>query len=500
MLHLRSVDKSFGATRAVRGVSLKAEPGIVLGLVGENGAGKSSVMKIAGGIVRPDRGSVHLDDVPITGLDPRKALARGIASVFQELTLVRSLTVGENLDLSTPPTRRWRSVDRGKLYLDGQDALDRSQVPVRADHTVGDLPLGQQQMVEIVRAVRRKPKVLLLDEATAALGASEVKWLWDMVAAERGRGTIILFISHRWEEIEAFCQRVAIMRNGELVGEAPVEDMSHDRAVELMTGRRLGLPFPAKRCSSADKILLKAECLRSAVLDNVSFTLGAGEILGLGGLIGQGQDALLKGLFGDHSMHGGTISISGEIHDIRKPAEAIRHRIAYVPQERKVEGLLLHKSVAFNLTLAVLRALSRFGGLIDWRSEGRLVSSSISELKVRTASASEPVASLSGGNQQKVLLQKWLLTNPSVLLLNDVTRGVDIATKVQIYEIIAELASSGLGVLFYSTDAHELVELGHRVIVMIDGRINADLSGDNLTAEAIVRASTGVEIRDATAA
>lgn len=500
MLALRSIVKSFGATQAVCGVSIQAEAGLVLGLVGENGAGKSSLMKIAGGIVRPDRGSVNLDGAPIADLDPRKALALGIVSVFQELTLVRSLTVGENLGLSAPPTRPWRSVDGGRLNRDGQGALDAHHVPVRADKTVGDLPLGQQQMVEIVRAVKRKPRVLLLDEATAALGASEVDWLWNLVTAERERGTIILFISHRWEEIETFCQRVAIMRNGELVGDAAVEEMSHDKAVELMTGRRLGIPFPPKRVSQGKTVLLRAESLSSVVLDNVSFTLDAGEILGLGGLIGQGQDALLKALFGDHALKSGTISIAGQVCDLTTPAEAIRHQIAYVPQERKVEGLLLHKSVGFNLTLAILRALSRLGGLIDWRAERRLVSSSISDLKVRTASASEPVESLSGGNQQKVLLQKWLLMKPAVLLLNDVTRGVDIATKVQIYDLIAELASAGLGVLFYSTDAHELVQLGHRVIVMIDGRINADLSGNDLSAEAIVRASTGVEVRDATAA
>jgi ribose transport system ATP-binding protein len=500
MLTLQAIEKSFGATRAVRNVTLHARPGAVLGRVGENGAGKSSLMKIAGGIVSPDRGAVILDGIPMTGLTPRAALAHGIATVFQELTLVRSLSVSENLSILRPPSRPWRSIDGGQLRRSAQAVLDAYDVPVQADRMVGELSLGQQQMIEIVRAVSRHPKVLLLDEATAALGASEVRWLERIVAAERARKTIVLFISHRWDEITEFCQNVAIMRNGELVGEAAVQDMSHDGAVELMTGRRLGVAFLPKRAMAERRIVLEARGLGSTVLRGVSLELAAGEILGLGGLIGQGQDALLKSLFGDHPLRQGTILVDGRREDLYRPADAIRRRIAYVPQERKVEGLLLNKSVAFNLSLAVLRMLSRFGGLISPKAEARLVSGSITRLAIRTASASESVANLSGGNQQKVLLQKWLLTKPQILLLNDVTRGVDIATKTQIYDIVAELAVSGLGILLYSTDAHELVELAHRVLVMSDGQIKAELSGDALSAEAIVRASIGAEASNAFAA
>jgi ribose transport system ATP-binding protein len=500
MLMLQSIDKSFGATRAVRDVTLDATSGAVLGLVGENGAGKSSLMKIAGGIIRPDQGVVRLEGTSVTGLSPRSALARGIVSVFQELTLIRSLTVGENLSLLKPPIRSWGSIDKARRLREGQEMLDRFDVPVRASSIVGDLTLGQQQMIEIVRAVTRRPKVLLLDEATAALGASEVQWLSGIVAAERERGTIILFISHRWEEIESFCQRVAIMRNGELVAHSAVEDVSHDRAVELMTGRPLGIAFPRKRPASGGTALLQAEGLESAVLHGVGLQLAPGEILGLGGLVGQGQDALLKSLFGDHPLISGAITVAGKKCDLRKPSDAIRRRIAYVPQERKVEGLLLHKSIAVNLSLAILRHLSRWLGLIDHRRERQVVSQSIDRLKIRAASGAEPAGALSGGNQQKVLLQKWLLTKPTVLLLNDVTRGVDIGTKTQIYDIVVDLAASGVGVLLYSTDAHELVELGHRVLVMIDGHINAELSGYGLTAEAIVRASIGQEVRDGAAA
>jgi ribose transport system ATP-binding protein len=498
MLSYEAIDKDFGATRAVINVTLDAEPGRVLGLVGENGAGKSTLMKIAGGIIRQDRGKLSLDGERVSGLGPAGALAHGIVSVFQELTLVRSLTVAENLFLPAPPRRPWFSIDRGRLEADARVLLDRYDVHVSPGALVGDLPLGQQQMVEIVRAVNRKPRVLLLDEATAALGAAEVEWLKRIVESERGRGAIILFISHRWEEITAFCQRVAIMRNGQLVTVSDVGGMSHDRAVELMTGARLGGVFPAKRPPSG-QALLEARGLTSEVLNDVDLRLAKGEILGIGGLIGQGQDALLKSLFGDHPLNTGKITLAGEPLDLRKPADAIGRQIAYVPQERKVEGLLLQKSIGANLSFAILPRISRFAGFIHRKEERAIVSEAIDRLKIRASSGGQPVSELSGGNQQKVLLHKWLLTKPSVLLLNDVTRGVDIGTKTQIYAIIAELAASGMGIILYSTDAHELVELAHRVLVMTEGRIRAELTGGRLTAEEIVRASTRIEEADGAA-
>jgi ribose transport system ATP-binding protein len=498
MLSFKTIDKDFGATRAVINITLDAAPGTVLGLVGENGAGKSTLIKIAGGIVRQDRGLVSLDGEAMVGVGPAKAIARGVVSVFQELTLVRSLTVAENLFLSAPPRHAWGSIDRRKLQADAQALLEGYHVGASAAAVVAGLPLGQQQMVEIIRAVHREPRVLLLDEATAALGAAEVEWLMRIVEAERKRGTIILFISHRWEEITAFCQRVAVMRNGELVTLADVDDISHDRAVELMTGARLGGVFPRKQ-SPAGSSLLEARGLVSDVLHGVDLRLAKGEILGIGGLVGQGQDALLKSLFGDHPLRAGAIFAKGSPMRLKNPREAIARHIAYVPQERKIEGLLLQKSVAANLSFAILRRISRLAGFINRKAERRIVGAAINRLKIRASSNSQAVGALSGGNQQKVLLQKWLLTNPTVLLLNDVTRGVDIGTKTQIYAIITELAASGMGIVLYSTDAHELTELAHRVSVMIDGRIKADLAGDQLTAEGIVRASTSAEDRRAAA-
>lgn len=499
MLLLKSIDKSFGATHAVEGVTLEAVSGSVLGLVGENGAGKSTLMKIAGGIVRPDRGEVRLDDTALSGLDPRGLLAHGISSVFQELTQVRSLTVAENLALLTPPTRPWGGIDQKRLNAEARMVLERYGVQAQPNSIVGDLPLGLQQMLEIVRAVHRTPRVLLLDEATAALGASEVEWFSRIVDAERQRGAIVLFISHRWEEVTAFCQTVAIMRNGQLVGVYDVNDISHDQAVERMTGRRLGTAFPAKPAAMRD-LLLEAKGLESSALHNVNLHLNKGEILGLGGLVGQGQDALLRVLFGAHRLRRGTIRVDGKMSVLRRPSDAIRRGISYVPQERKTEGLLLSKSVTVNLSLAILRRLSGCAGIINHRAEAEIARAAISRLQIRAASGDEPVSSLSGGNQQKVLLQKWLLTQPSLVLLNDVTRGVDISTKIQIYEIVANLAANGVGVILYSTDVHELVELSHRILVMVDGCVGAELVGDRFSAEEIVGASLRSGVSSATVA
>ena len=390
MLSFKTIDKDFGATRAVINVTLDAAPGAVLGLVGENGAGKSTLIKIAGGIVRQDSGVVSLDGEAMVGLGPAKAIARGIVSVFQELTLVRSLTVAENLFLSAPPRRAWASIDRRKLEADARALLDGYNVGASATAVVGDMPLGQQQMVEIVRAVRRKPRVLLLDEATAALSATEVQWLMRIVEAERNRGSIILFISHRWEEITAFCQRVAVMRNGELVTLADVDDISHDRAVELMTGARLGGVFPTKR-SPAGSGLLEARGLseRCAARRRPAARQGRNPRHRRPGRTGTGRAAQIA--VRRPSAARRRDLRRGRPARLKNPRDAIARHIAYVPQERKIEGLLLQKSVAANLSFAILRQISRLAGFIDRKAERRIVDDAIHRLKIRASSDSQAV-------------------------------------------------------------------------------------------------------------
>jgi ribose transport system ATP-binding protein len=505
MLSLIAIEKSFGATRAVKAVTLDAAPGTVLGLAGENGAGKSTLIKIVSGAIRPDRGGVTMNGKPIAPRDTNEAISLGISSVFQELTLVRELTVERNLLLTSAPTTPWGSIDRRRARHTAQEILSRHNLDIDPAANVGDLPLGRQQMLEIARAMARKPRVLLLDEATSALGASEVAWLADLVERLRGAGAIVLFISHRWDEVVRFCNRVAILRNGELVSVADTAVVSEDEAVRLMTGQQsVESSFPDK-LPSTGAVALSANGLKSRALRGVSIEVRKGEILGLGGLAGQGQGSLLESIFGALSLAEGAISVGGRRLEHLIPRRAIAAGLAYVPQERKTEGLLLAKSVAVNMTYAILGQLRSIFGLLDPRHEGEMVHSAITRAQIRTRGGGEPVRNLSGGNQQKVLLEKWLLTRPSILLLNDVTRGVDIGTKWHIYALIAEIARSGVAVIWYSTDARELVGVVHRVIVMLQGRINAELTGEDVAVDRIVRASVihaaanqgGVDVRSA---
>jgi ribose transport system ATP-binding protein len=494
MLSVTAIEKSFGATRAVKAATFDAAPGTVLGLAGENGAGKSTLIKIVSGAVPPDSGIMTLGGKPLAPRDTNEAIGLGVSSVFQELTLVRELTVESNLLLTNAPTTVWGSIDRRRARHAAREILERHNLDIDPAAKVGGLPLGKQQMLEIVRAIARKPRVLLLDEATSALGASEVAWLANLVARMRDAGAIVLFISHRWDEVVRFCNRVAILRNGEIVSVADTAAVSEDEAVRLMTGQdAVESSFPAK-LHSTDAVALSAKGLRNRSLRGVDIETRKGEILGLGGLVGQGQGSLLESLFGAQGLAEGEIVLGGRRLDDLTPRRAIAAGVAYVPQERKSEGLFLAKSVAVNMTYAILSRLRSMFGVLDLRLEGELVRSAIIRAQIRTLGGAEPVRNLSGGNQQKVLLEKWLLTRPSVLLLNDVTRGVDIGTKRHIYALIAEIARAGAAVIWYSTDARELVGVVHRVVVMLEGRVNEELSGDHITVDRIVRASVVASI------
>jgi ribose transport system ATP-binding protein len=489
MLQLNDNEKSNGTNRAVLPVTLAVDPGTVLGLAGENGAGKSTLIKIVSGAVAADGGGMNLGGKRIAPRSTNEAMSLGIASVFQELTLVRELSVERNLFLTSAPTTAWGAIDRREMRRAALELLDRHKLAVDPAAKVGDLPLGQQQMIEIVRAVESRPRVLLLDEATSALGASEVAWLAELVDRLRRDDAIVLFISHRWDEIVRFCNRVAILRNGELVSLADTADVSEDQAVRLMSGEEAaGSSFPHKTISDAG-VTLAAEGLHSVSLRGASLRLRKGEILGLGGLVGQGQGSLLEALFGAYPLSAGRIYIDGRPFDRPTPSRAIAAGLAYVPQERKTEGLLLSKSVGVNTTLAILRALRTRFGIIDGASESDLTWDVLSRAQVKTRGPGEAIRNLSGGNQQKVLLERWLLTRPANLLLNDVTRGVDVATKRHMYGVIADIARSGVGVIWYSTDARELVGVAHRVLVMRQGAISAELGGEALTVDGIVRAS-----------
>jgi ribose transport system ATP-binding protein len=483
------ISRSFGGVRALHEASFSAGFGEIHALVGENGAGKSTLIKIMCGVLRPDAGTLRLrgEDVHLSG--PAAAQARGIGTVFQELSLMPWMTVAENLLLRDAPRGRLGLIRRRALAgradeifrafgVDGIDPLDLAS----------SLSVAQRQVIEIVRALRRRPEVLFLDEPTAALAEREVEWLFALVRRLRDEGVCVIFTSHRWREVEDIADRITVFRNGEQV--ATRDTLAEAEAVTLMTGRTLDRAYPEPPpLPAGSPPVLEVRGLRGDGIDDVSLALHRGEILGIGGLAGQGQRELFMTLFGARRASGGEVVVGGRPRRLRKPADAIRAGIALVPEDRKAEGLLLPMSVRDNLTLSVLGEVG-WGGVLRPGEEARRVRTIVDRLAIRTSRPSvQEAGMLSGGNQQKVLIGRWLVAGANVLLLYDITRGVDAATKRDIYALMMELAGEGKSLLYYSSETEEVARLCHRVLVMREGAVASELTGPGIDAEAIVSAA-----------
>jgi len=486
----RGVSKSFGGVQALRNASFAARGGEVHALVGENGAGKSTLIKILGGRIPADAGDILLDGRPLHLAGTADAARHGIGTVFQELTLLPWMSVAENLLFGREPRsslgliRRAALADEAEKLLAG---LGIHHIDPRA--LASEVSLAERQIIEIARVVIRRPRILLLDEPTSSLVEREVAWLFARIRELSAAGTAVVFTSHRWNEITSIADRITIFRNGAEVG--TYTEIAEDEAITLMAGRHVEALYPALPPVPANAA--PALELAGASLDGsgeLGLSLAEGEILGIGGLAGQGHRELFLGLFGAPPLRHGRISVGGRAVRITSPADAIHAGlgIALVPEDRKSEGLLLPLSVRDNLTLPILGRLSRLG-VIRGAAERRMSRDIIARLGVVTPSAAQPVGALSGGNQQKVLLGRWLLADSRILLLYDVTRGVDVATKHEIYELMARLAGEGRAILFYSSDTEELAHLCHRVLVLRGGRIVAALAPPALDAEAIVAAA-----------
>jgi ribose transport system ATP-binding protein len=485
------VSRSFGGVRALSRGTLAASFGEVHALVGENGAGKSTLIKILGGVIKPDSGTIRIDGQDVTLAGAAEARALGVGTVFQELTLFPWMTVAENLFVGAEPRGPTGLIRRRMLTSRAREVLERfgvSGIDPRA--LAGSLSLAQRQMLEITCAFLREPRILLLDEPTSALAERDVEWLFQLIRRVRDDGACVLFTSHRWSEVSRLADQITILRNGAHVATRPRFDESE--AVTFMTGRTIDRMYPEKPAPVDDAATaFQVEDLSDDVLKGVSFTLRRGEIVAVGGLAGQGQPELFMSLFGARRPSRGQLFVRGRRVRLRSPADAIRHGIAvaFVPEDRKTEGLMLPMSVRDNLTLAILDRVSRFG-VIRRPVEQSLIGGVIDRLQIKTRDASlQEVGTLSGGNQQKVLIGRWLLAEPDVLLLFDITRGVDVGTKHDIYKLVVGLAAEGKALLYYSSETEEIARLCHRVLVMREGRIVSELSGSEATAESIVAAS-----------
>ena len=491
---ISGITKRYGGVRALEDASLAIGAGSIHAVLGENGAGKSTLIKIMAGVVMPDEGRMLLDGAPVEFASPAAANAAGIACIFQELSLIPDLSVADNIAISNPPCR-FGLIDRRAQRRIAEEALSRAGAEnIHPLALVKDLSLSRRQMVEIAKALARRPRILILDEATSALTAADVTKIYGVLRRLRADGLALVYISHRMHEIAELADECTVFCNGRSVATFAAGTKANNEIVELMIGREYNAVFPARspRAASTGPPLLEVRHLTwTERLSDVSLKLSAGEVIGLGGLDGQGQRELLLALFGVLRGTTGEVLVEGRPADITGPDVAKRSGMALIPEDRKTEGLMLPMSVRDNLSFAALDTLS-YWGVVDRAAESDAVDRIVRRLAVRTDGTGMPAGSLSGGNQQKLVIGKWLMTKPRILLLNDPTRGIDVGTKQEIYELLRELAGTGAAILFYSTDYDELVGCCDRVLVMYDGAIRRELAGDEITEHALVSSALNI--------
>jgi ABC-type sugar transport system ATPase subunit len=487
-LDIRGVGKSFGGTRALHEVSLEIRVGSVHAFVGENGAGKSTLGKIVAGVFPPDQGQLILKGDPVAFGSPREALGRGIALVAQEVALVPQRTVAENVFLGAEP-HRLGFVRRRELLDRFKRVVARAGFEVPAHATVGALPLAKQQQVEILRALARDAELIVFDEPTAALAANEIRRFHEIVRGLAAGGRTVIFVSHLLNEVLELADTVTILRDGQVVRTGPAAAETEDTLVAAMLGRSVGRTYPPKNPPPTDAPLaLTVRNLTAAGVDGASLDIRAGEIVGLAGLVGAGRSELARAIFGAvpataSELTAGATPLPG------KPLGSIRAKVTMIPESRKDDGLMLRRPVRENVSLASLPRLGRFG-FVRRRLEADRVRHALTS--VAAASALEtPPAALSGGNQQKLMFARALLTQPAVLIADEPTRGVDVGAKRDLYQLLVELAASGVAILLISNEMEEILGLAHRVVVMRAGRVVAELSEDRITEEAILAASFG---------
>jgi len=486
---MRNIAKRFDATQALEDVSLELFAGEVHALLGENGAGKSTLIKIITGVYQPDHGEMLIDGRAVSIKSSAEAQRIGIAAIYQEPLLFPDLNVAENIFVSHQD--RGEVVRWSTMYRDADRILNELGVSIDVRGAARGLTLAAQQSVEIAKAISLKVRVLIMDEPTASLSAHEVSQLFKLAGDLRRQGVAILFVSHRMEEVFQIADKVTVLRDGRLISTKPKSEVTPRAAIADMVGREMGLLQPRKSVARDDLLLSVRGLGRQGTFEDISFDLHRGEVLGFGGLIGAGRTDVGLALFGIEPATGGAISLNGKVITPRTPREGMDHGIAYVSEDRRQLGLSLPMSIAANITLPVIRKyLDRFGLII--RSKERATAESFRKrLAIRTPSVDLPAAKLSGGNQQKVMLSKWLNTKPSVLILDEPTRGIDVGAKAEVHAIIGELAAEGIGIILISSDLPEVLALSDRVLVMREGRQMAILARENASQETVMMAAMG---------
>ncbi|XAS76616.1 sugar ABC transporter ATP-binding protein [Dermatophilaceae bacterium Sec6.4] len=490
-LVLDHAEKSFGAVQALADGRITLYPGEAHALLGENGAGKSTMVKILAGVHAPDAGVLTVDGEPRLFRGPAESKAAGISIIYQEPTLFPDLSVAENIYLGRQPLTTGRRIDRSKMEADAREVFARLGVALDPARVAKGLSVADQQIVEIAKALSLNSRVLVMDEPTAALTSVEVQRLFDVMATLREQGAAVMFISHHLEEVFASCQRVTIMRDGRFVSTAPVADLDVDTIIRAMVGRDLSSLFP-KTVTTPGKPMLEVESLCSeGVFSDISFTVRSGEIVALAGLVGAGRTEVARAIFGIDTRTSGTVRVDGQELAAGDPRAAMAAGVGLVPEDRRQQGLVMDMGIDQNVGMASMKEL-RSKGLIRARSERRLASIWAKRLQLKFGRMSSPVSTLSGGNQQKVVLGKWLARNPSVLIIDEPTRGIDVGTKAEVHRILDSLVTNGMAILMISSELPEVLGMADRVVVLHEGRITAALDRADADEATVMRAASGL--------
>ncbi len=489
VLELEGVQKSFGAVRALRSGSLTVDPGSIHALVGENGAGKSTLVKIVAGVYRRDAGVLRFKGEDVDFHSTAESKAAGIAVIYQEPTLFPDLSVTENIFMGRQPLRSGRRIDRAAMHAEAESLFQRLGVDLDPRRVARGLSIADQQIIEIAKAISLDASLLVMDEPTAALSGVEVERLFQVARGLRDEGRGLVFISHRFDEVFALCDTVTVMRDGEYVSTDAVTDTSVDQIVARMVGRAVAEMFPKTDAAIGDVVLGVERLNLTGVFHDVSFVVRAGEIVGLAGLVGAGRSEIARAVFGVDTYESGSVRVNGRQVPAGDPRAAIRAGMAFVPEDRRKQGLVIDSSVTRNVAGVIRRGLAR-AGLITAGMENRAATPWAARLQVKTSALDMNAATMSGGNQQKVVLAKWLATNPKLLIIDEPTRGIDVGTKAEVHRLLSELAGQGLGILMISSELPEVLGMADRVLVVCEGRITADLDRDDATPEAVMHAAT----------
>jgi len=493
---MRHITKTYPGVRALDNVDFEVAKGEVHALVGENGAGKSTLMKILAGAQPMDSGEILLDGAPVHITSPQKAMDLGISIIYQEFNLVPYLNAAENIFLGREPKGALPGfINFPVMYAEAQKVIDQLGVRLNVRTPVNRLSIAQQQMVEVAKATSRKASIIAMDEPSATLTEHELESLFDLIRSLKAKGVSIIYISHRLEEIFQIADQVTVLRDGHLVGTNPVAETDRNEIIHMMVGRELKESAAADQKQAAGisaPALTVKNLTRKGVIEDISFTVHRGEVLGVAGLVGAGRTELARAIFGADPIDSGEIWLNGHRVEIRSPRDAIRRGIGLVTEDRKALGLILGMVVRENVSLANLDAVTRVG-FVNRREERRVAQRFIQELAIKTPSVEQQVQNLSGGTQQKVVLAKWLFTQSKVLIFDEPTRGIDVGSKVEIYQLMNRLAANGVAIIMISSELPEILGMSDRILVMHEGRISGELSRKDATQEKIMWLATGGE-------